>query len=80
MADLGLFTLVIGIQMVLDTKNSLVVLGSVVIGILLGEWWQVEEGIRKIGQWLGGSYGFSIAGVFEQSGERFIYRRSRGAF
>lgn len=52
MAGLGLFTLVIGIQMFLDTKNSLVVLGSVVIGILLGEWWQVEEGIRRIGQWL----------------------------
>lgn len=52
MTGLGLFTLVIGIQMFLTTSNSLVVLGSIVIGILLGEWWQVEEGIRRLGRWL----------------------------
>ncbi len=52
MAGLGLFTLAIGFQMFLDTQNSLVVLGSLVIGILLGEWWQVEEGIRMLGRWL----------------------------
>lgn len=52
MSGLGLFTLAIGFQMFLDTQNSLVVLGSLVIGILLGEWWQVEEGIRTLGRWL----------------------------
>ena len=52
MSGLGLFTLAIGFQMFLDTQNSLVVLGSLVIGILLGEWWQVEEGIRMLGRWL----------------------------
>jgi uncharacterized membrane protein YqgA involved in biofilm formation len=52
MAGLGLFVFAIGLQMFLNTKNSLVVLVSLVIGILLGEWWQVEEGIRKMGQWL----------------------------
>ena len=52
MSGLGLFTLAIGFQMFLDTQNSLVVLGSLVIGILLGEWWQMEEGIRMLGRWL----------------------------
>lgn len=52
MAGLGLFVLAIGLQMFMATKNSLVVLGSLVIGILLGEWWQVEEGIRRMGRWL----------------------------
>ncbi|MBE0697069.1 MAG: DUF554 domain-containing protein, partial [Anaerolineaceae bacterium] len=52
MYGLGLFVLAIGFQMFLKTQNSLVVLGSLVIGILLGEWWQVEEGIRSLGRWL----------------------------
>lgn len=52
MSGLGLFVFAIGLQMFLNTKNSLVVLGSLVIGILLGEWWQIEEGIRRLGVWL----------------------------
>lgn len=52
MSGLGLFTLAIGLQMFLGTFNSLVVLGSLVVGILLGEWWQVEDGIRRLGGWL----------------------------
>jgi uncharacterized protein len=52
MGGLGLFVLAIGIQMFLKTQNSLVVLGSLLMGILLGEWWQVEEGIRRLGRWL----------------------------
>jgi uncharacterized protein len=52
MAGLGLFVVAIGIQMFLKTQNSLVVLGSLLIGALLGEWWQVEEGIRRMGRWL----------------------------
>ncbi len=52
MAGLGLFVLAIGFQMFLLTQNSLVVLGSLVIGALLGEWWKVEEGILHLGGWL----------------------------
>jgi len=52
MAGLGLFVLAIGLEMFLETRNSLVVLGGLVIGIILGEWWQVEEGIHNLGRWL----------------------------
>jgi uncharacterized protein len=52
MAGLGLFVLVIGVQMFLSTQNSLLVLGSLVFGIILGEWWQVEDAIRRLGVWL----------------------------
>src|SRR5512146_1603364 len=52
MAGMGLFVLAIGLQMFLKTANSLVVLGSLVIGIVLGEWWQIEEGIRRLGRFL----------------------------
>jgi uncharacterized protein len=50
MAGLGLFVLAIGLQMFLKTANSLVVLASLVVGIALGEWWQIEEGIRWLGR------------------------------
>ena len=39
-AGLGLFTVAIGIQMFLKTENSLIVLGALLIGVLLGEWWR----------------------------------------
>lgn len=51
MGGLGLFVLAIGVQMFLKTQNSLLVLGSLLLGIVLGEWWQVEEGIRRMGRW-----------------------------
>jgi uncharacterized membrane protein YqgA involved in biofilm formation len=52
MTGMGLFVLAIGLQMFLKTANSLVVLASLVIGIILGEWWQIEEGIRWLGRTL----------------------------
>ena len=51
-SGLGLFTLVYGISLFLKTSNSLIVLGSVLIGILLGEWWRIEEGLEKLAAWL----------------------------
>jgi uncharacterized membrane protein YqgA involved in biofilm formation len=47
---MGLFTAVTGIKMFLDTQNSLVVLGSLVIGALLGEWWKIEDGLQHLGE------------------------------
>jgi uncharacterized protein len=49
-AGMGLFTAVTGIKMFLETQNSLVVLGSLVIGTLLGEWWKIEEGLQNLGE------------------------------
>ncbi len=51
-AGLGLFTALIGIQMFFKTEQSLVVLGSLVIGGLLGEWWRIEDRLRSLGGWL----------------------------
>ena len=51
-AGLGLFTAVIGIQMFLKTDNPIVVLGSLLIGGLLGEWWGIENGLIKLGRFL----------------------------
>jgi uncharacterized membrane protein YqgA involved in biofilm formation len=51
-AGLGLFTLAYGLYNFLKTQNPLIVLGSLLIGALLGEWWKIEEGLQKIGKWL----------------------------
>lgn len=51
-AGLGLFTLAIGLMMFSKTENALVVLCSILIGALLGEWWRIEDGLQYFGQWL----------------------------
>ena len=51
-AGLGLFTLAYGLYNFLKTQNPLIVLGSLLIGALLGEWWKIEEGLQNIGTWI----------------------------
>lgn len=52
MHALGLLTIVIGIQLSLETANVLIVLGSLMLGGLLGELLGIENGIDQIGLWL----------------------------
>ena len=49
MAGIGLFTLAMGLKMFLETSNPLLVLGSLLVGGILGEWWRIEDGLRAIG-------------------------------
>ena len=63
-AGMGLFTSAVGMQMFLKTENALIVLGALIFGAILGEWWGVEDAIQKLGGWLekkfmGGSEGTS---------------------
>lgn len=51
-AGLGLFTMSIGLQMFFKTQNSLIVLGSLLFGSLLGEWWHIEDNLQRLGAWL----------------------------
>lgn len=69
-AGLGLFTLAIGLQMFFKTENSLIVLGGLLVGGLLGEWWKVEEGLHSLGGWL--EKRFTSPSPEEQQGSRFI--------
>jgi uncharacterized membrane protein YqgA involved in biofilm formation len=48
-AGLGLFTAAIGMQMFLKTNNAIIVLGSVLLGGILGEWWRIEEKLNALG-------------------------------
>ncbi len=46
---LGLFTFSYAISLFLKTENALIVLGSLLIGMLLGEWWKIEDGLTQLG-------------------------------
>ena len=52
MMALGLFTLAYGIRLFIQTGNALVVLISMLIGLLLGEWWRIEDGLNHLGVFL----------------------------
>lgn len=51
-SGLGIFTLLYAISLFMKTNNSLVVLGSILIGVLIGEWLHIQEGVEKLGVWL----------------------------
>ena len=51
-AGLGLFTAALGVQLFLETGNPVIVLGSLLLGGLIGEWWRIEEGLQNFGKWL----------------------------
>lgn len=52
MHGLGLITLVIGAQMALQTQNVLVVLGSLILGGMLGEWLRLDLRLDALGDYL----------------------------
>ena len=51
-AGMGLFTAALGLQMFFESKNSLIVLGALIIGALFGEWIGIEDGLQAFGQML----------------------------
>lgn len=75
-SGLGLFTFALGVQMFLQTNNALVVLGSLAIGALLGEWWRLEDRLLGLGAWLEARFnrrkGQPAAEEQRGSQERFI--------
>jgi len=52
MHGIGLMTLVIGVQMALGTRNILIVLASILVGGILGEWLGVQARLDALGQML----------------------------
>ena len=57
MSGLGLMTITLGMSMALQSKNLLVVMGSVLLGGVLGEWWRIEDGLEAVGRWLEARFG-----------------------
>jgi len=50
LSGLGLFTVAIAFDLFLDGDQSLVILGSVLLGSLLGEWLQIENRLTHLGE------------------------------
>ena len=48
----GLFTLAIGISMVYNMQHILIVVGSLAVGSLLGEWMNLEKGAERVSLYL----------------------------
>lgn len=71
-AGMGLFTAAIGIKMFLETQNALIVLGSLVVGALLGEWWKIEEGMQHLGGMLERRFNRSASARAGSSYENFV--------
>ncbi len=49
---LGLVTLTVGLHLTWQTKNILIVMGSILVGGILGEWWHLEDHLHNLGAWL----------------------------
>ena len=49
---LGMFTIALGVLMFTDSQNPIIVLGSVLIGGILGEWWRIDDRLQQFGGWL----------------------------
>ena len=49
---IGLFTLFLGVKMAMDTGNYLIMIFSLVIGSILGQWWDLEKQINRFSDWV----------------------------
>lgn len=57
MSSIGLAVLVIGISGAIKTENMLLVVISLVIGSILGEWFKIEDKLESIGKFIEGKVG-----------------------
>lgn len=49
---IGLFTLAIGASMAVSMEKILIVVSSIAIGSLVGEWWDLEKGAEQMSEYL----------------------------
>lgn len=47
---LGLFCIGLGVSLFLETEQPLYVLGGLLIGAVLGEWWRIEDRVQGFGE------------------------------
>jgi uncharacterized protein len=67
---LGLFTLGLGVKLFLESNQPLIVLGGLLIGVFLGEWWRIEDGLVRLGKSLEAR--FSKGGNENGESNRFV--------
>ncbi|WJQ10646.1 DUF554 domain-containing protein [Geobacillus stearothermophilus] len=76
MGGIGLAVSLLGIQMGMKSEQFLIVIFSLVFGGILGEWWNWEEKLNRLGRWLekkvGGSGESGIAKGFVSATLLFV--------
>ncbi|BBW98044.1 DUF554 domain-containing protein [Geobacillus sp. FSL W8-0032] len=75
MGGIGLAVALLGVQMGMKSEQVLVVIISLVFGGILGEWWDWEEKLNRLGRWLEkkvGGNGDSIAQGFVSATLLFV--------
>ncbi|MBS4207161.1 DUF554 domain-containing protein [Bacillus sp. FJAT-50079] len=66
MQGIGLIVIILGLQMGLKSENFLIVILSIVIGAVLGEWLGLEDKLNEAGKWLELRVGASSKGNIAQ--------------
>lgn len=66
MYAIGLSVMVLGLQMGFKTNNFLIVILSLVIGTVIGEWLQLDEQLNHLGKWLESKIGSNGTGSISE--------------
>jgi uncharacterized membrane protein YqgA involved in biofilm formation len=69
--SLGLFTLLYGIQLFLKTENAIVPLLSLLFGVIIGEWWDIDGRLVALSSWLEKRF-LPASSAGKQNGGNFI--------
>ncbi|MUK88144.1 DUF554 family protein [Ornithinibacillus sp. L9] len=77
MHGIGLAVILIGLQMAFSTDSIIVVLLSLLTGAIIGEFFHVEEGLNRLGNWIGSKFvsknkNFSVAEGFVTASLIFV--------
>jgi uncharacterized membrane protein YqgA involved in biofilm formation len=67
MGGIGLITFAIGIKMFLDSKNVLIVIGSIVVGGLIGMALGIDNGIQAFSHWAQDLFGAGSKSTFAEA-------------
>lgn len=67
MQGLALVITVIGLQMAMKSEQFLIVIGSLVLGGMLGEYWDLEGKLATLGKWIEKKTGASSEGSVAQA-------------
>lgn len=67
MQGLALVVAVIGLQMAMKSEQFLVVIGSLVVGGILGELWDLEGKLKNLGRWIEKKTGAASEGSVAQA-------------
>lgn len=79
MQGLGVTIVVLGISMAIESKSSLLMLSTVVLGALIGEYWRVQEKFESVGEYIKGRLTkFNVSETFTEGFVNGIFFFSMG--